>query len=220
MFDLDGAVREWRRGFARERVLTPSDLDELEDHLRAAYDLERTLDPHLTPARAFTHACETLGRPGAVSREFAKVGGGAWKKVLTAGWILFGASFFLPVIRDGITLSGSSIADGVLPGIQAMLLALRGWNGPVGVLSALTNLVMGATFWRITDAGRGRIRLLAGLTTLGTALNLCWLLADPFELHVGYFAWLTSFAVAGTGLWMRARAIPEETAEHAVVVAR
>ncbi len=215
MFDLERAVVDWRRGFAKERSFSRYDLDELEDHLRAAYEVELHLNPTLAPERAFGYACETLGSPGVISEEFAKVEGRSWRRMLTVGWLLFATSFFLPVAHYGITFGQGNVEEGLLPGIQALLLALGGWGGAIGVLSGLTNLFMLATFWRISDAGRGRARLLAWLMTLGVVLNLCWfvLTDDRSDLYMGYYAWLASFGVVGSGLWKRAASLPAETLE-------
>jgi hypothetical protein len=222
MFDLERAVGDWRRGFAKERSFSRYDLDELEDHLRAAYEVELVLDPDVAPDKAFSDACDTLGSPGTVSEEFAKVQGRGWRRTLTAGWLLFAASFFLPVARYGITFGQWNHENGFLPGIEALLLAVGGWGGAIGVLSGLTNLFMLGTFWRISDAGRGRVRLLAWLMTLGMVLNLCWfvLTDDPSDLYAGYYAWLASFGVVGSGLWKRAHALPQEASGPDPVVAR
>lgn len=74
MFDLEKAVRRWRRGLERMSSLSPRELDELEDHLRARANLELELDAGLTPARAFAAAHDDLGEAATVSREFAKAG--------------------------------------------------------------------------------------------------------------------------------------------------
>ena len=68
---------------------------------------------------------------------------------------MYAVAFFLPVARYGITLQDASGGD--LPGIEALWLALTGAGGTVGILSALTNLVMVLTFRRISDAGRDRV---------------------------------------------------------------
>jgi len=219
MFEMEAAVREWRRGFATERGFSRHDLDELEDHLRAAYEVELVLNPALAPEHAFRGACETLGSATALSKEFAKVGGRGWRRLLKAGWLLFAVSFFLPVARYGITLGSGSFEDGLLPGIQALLIAMSGAGGVLGVLSGLTNLVMGASFWRIEDANRLRTRVLASLATLAAVLNLCWLVLgdDPSGLYAGYFTWLASFGVVGTGLWLRSRSLPVESASDRVI---
>jgi hypothetical protein len=125
------------------------------------------------------------------------------------------------VARYGITLEEWSVHDGLLPGIQALILALDGSGGAIGVATGLTNLFMLATFWRISDGGRGRIRLLALLLTLGAALNLSWfVLSDNrWDLYAGYYAWVSSFGLVGAGLWRRAYALPEESPEPGPAIA-
>ena len=219
MFDLDGALRGWRAAFVRDRSFAVSDLDELEDHLRAAYEVELYLDPRLVPAEAFERARAGLGAPADLSGEFAKVEGKAWRRLLTAGWVMFAVSWFLPVHHYGITLGQTDVHEGILPGFQAFLLALQGAGGPVGVLSALTNLAMAATFWRIRDAGRSRVAVLAALLLTSVALNLFWLFwADqPSDLLAGYYAWTGSFGIVGSGLLLRARALPESPSRDLIV---
>jgi len=221
MFDLDGAVQGWRRSFARERAFNTADLDELEDHLRAAYELELHLEPGLAPARAFSHACESLGTAADLSGEFAKVEGRAWRRLVRTGWAVYALAFFLPVAKYGITLGQGNLREGLLPGIEAFLVALRGGGGIVGIASALTNLVMILTFRRISDAGRNVVGLLAALVLAATALNLWWLVAvdQVSDLYAGYYAWLASFELVGTGLLLRARALPESSTSEDVVVA-
>ena len=63
-----------------------------------------------------------------------------WRVLLKIGWVLYIVSFFMPVVRDGETL-----ADGVLPGWQALSHALRGEESIWGVASALTNILMLST---------------------------------------------------------------------------
>ena len=211
MFDLDAAVGAWRARFARDRSFSTFDLDELEDHLRAAYEVELHLDPGLAPAAAFEQARSVLGEPEDLAGEFAKVGGKLWRWLLRAGWAVFAVSWLLPVHRFGNTLLDMEWKDGVLPGAEALLLGLTGLGGPVGVMSALTNLAMAATFWRISDAGRHRVAAMAALLLAGVVLNLSWVVwADqPSDLLAGYWAWTASFGVAGAGLLLRARALPE-----------
>ncbi len=221
MFDLDAAVRDWRKGFTRERAFSTRDLDELEDHLRAAYEVELDLNPGLVPSRAFAYACETLGDATDLSTEFAKVEGKAWRRLVRAGWVVYAAAFFLPVARYGITLFDVSLHDGLLPGVEAFLLALTGAGGVSGIFSALTNFIMVATFWRIADAGRNRTWLSATLMTVATVLNLVWLFQvdQGSDLFAGYYAWLSSFGLVGAGLTLRARALPEESTSGDVIVA-
>jgi hypothetical protein len=219
MFDLDHAVLQWRRDFARERVFTGTDLDELEDHLRAAYDVELELNPSLPPARAFTYAVENLGTRGDLSCEFAKVSGKGWRRLLNAGRLLYVGAFFLPVEKYGVTLAHTSLDQGVLPGIQAFLVALLGGN-VVGVLSALTNLLMAMAFLRQTRTGRKRAMKLS-LALLGAGvLNLSWLVTPGLvsDLYAGYYAWLASFGVTGAALLLHARELPVEGQRKAAVL--
>ena len=97
MSDLDARIRDWRGRQERETSLSPRELDELEDHLRARTKLELELNAALTSQRAVELAREVLGGEHAMSRQFAKAGKPRWRKLLVAGWALFGASFLLPV---------------------------------------------------------------------------------------------------------------------------
>jgi hypothetical protein len=128
-------------------------------------------------------------------------------------------SWFLPVHRFGTTLLEFDVKAGLLPGIEALLVALTGGGGPVGVASALTNLLMAATFWRIPDAGRHRVGALAALLLASVVLNLWWLVSADYtgELLAGYWAWTASFGVAGAGLALRARALPESPSRDLIV---
>jgi len=124
---------------------------------------------------------------------------------------MFAVSWFLPVHRGGITLADLDWGEGLLPGVQALLVAFDYGESFFGVASALTNLLMVATFWRISDAGRPRATLSAAFLIAAMALNLWWLVeADPAnDLLAGYYAWAASFGVAGSGLLLRARALPD-----------
>ena len=86
MFDLNGRVREWRERQERTSSLSPRELDELEDHLRARVDLELELNAVLAPADAFAIARRELGEAATLSKEFAKAGKPRWRRWLVAGW--------------------------------------------------------------------------------------------------------------------------------------
>ena len=112
MFDLEKELRRWRE---RGSSLSARELDELEDHLRAWIDLELQLNPKLAPAHAFKVARDELGDPAAVSREFAKAGKPRWRRLLVAGWALFGVSFLLPAFFVPGTGLGLSRPFGIQP---------------------------------------------------------------------------------------------------------
>ena len=71
-FDLDAAARDWRSTLQHRGTLSPRELDELEDHLRARIELERQLDPALAADRALAMATDDLGDTAALA---AAVGG-------------------------------------------------------------------------------------------------------------------------------------------------
>ena len=92
MFDMDAEARRWRKRQERTSSLSPRELDELEDHLRARVDLEMELNAVLAPERAFAIARRELGTPAALEKEFAKAGKPRWKRWLVAGWGVYGAA--------------------------------------------------------------------------------------------------------------------------------
>ena len=212
MFDLDAAVLAWRERVGRRSSLSPREVDELEDHLRARVDLEMELNRGLVPAHAFAMAREGLGDPATLSKEFAKAGKPRWRRLMVAGWALFAVSFFLPALYD------PSVA-----GWEAFLYAVTNWAGLIGVLSALTNLLMLVTILTARRArppgGRWAFPVMAGASALNLLYWPFWVMTEEGKelLHVGYWAWLASFLCVSAGLWMRERgrasALPAVSAE-------
>lgn len=211
MFDLERSIRDWRNELALQRSLSTNQIDELEDHLRSTY--RSLVEIGLLLPEAWAHAREALGTSTELSTEFRKVDGVAWRRFLVAGWAMFAVSFFLPVHDFGLELFNFEIADGVLPGFQAFLLALKGEAGVVGIVSALTNAVMLITMWRIANRGRNAIVVLAGLAATAALTNAWWLTSVDVlaDLRVGYYVWWASFGFASAGLMLRARAVVRRT---------
>ena len=229
MFDLDTEVRRWRARQERESSLSPRELEELEDHLRARADLELGLNSTLAPRRAFAIARRELGKPTALEKEFAKAGKPRWRRWLVAGWAMFAVSFVLPVVPD-------FLAPGWVPGWGAAILPIGiifappfgdppGSLGEVvsalpGPLSSLTNLLMLATLLELGAARRRRTRWLAALVSGGTLLNLEWVLWwaepvvwPPLGMGIGYWAWTASFFCVAGALWMRVMELKPVTPE-------
>ncbi|MDE2676929.1 MAG: hypothetical protein OXI76_03375 [Gemmatimonadota bacterium] len=219
MFDLNAEVRCWRERRERQTSLSPRELDELEDHLRARVDLEMEIDRVLRPERAFAIARRELGKPAALEKEFAKAGKPRWRRWLVAGWAVFAASFVLPVVPD-------FLAPGWVPGWGAAILpltALAFWPPPslldlVPVLSSLTNLLMFATLLELRTPRPRRTRWLAALASGAAVLNLQWLLGwaepvvlPPLGMGIGYWAWTASFFCVAAALWMRVRELKPAT---------
>ena len=206
MFDLETAVQDWRERQVRSSSLSPREVDELEDHLRARIDLELELDAGLVPARAFAVARDDIGEAKTLSREFARAGTPRWRKLLVAGWVMFATSFFLPV--HGFNLFGR---ESWHSGYQAVWGILT--DNPVPLL--LPNLAMLLTVLAFRDPrprGRWLERTLwgAGLTALGLGLlgSRTMLVSggpSAMELGIGYWVWSTSLTCAAAALWLRAR---------------
>ena len=221
MFDLEKAVRRWRRGLERRSSLSPRELDELEDHLRAGVDLESKLDPGLTSARAFAAAHAALGEGAVLSREFAKSRKPGWRRLLVAGWVLFAASFVLPAVYIPEAGLGLTRQFGTWPyhGYEVFRKLLLDDMEPAHMLAAvIPNLAMVLTLGAIRGrpgARRRRLRLMLAIQGLGTITIAVltptievWIDGEPAFTQLpglGFWAWSLSFACAATALWWRDR---------------
>jgi len=194
MFDLEMAVRDWRTHMERGKALSPREVDELEEHLRALIDLELELDGALTTAHAFSLARHDIGEPTTLSREFVNAGKPRWRRLLLAGSGMFAASWLLPALSD---------ATGRLWGWEAFLAAFESGN-PVDMLCALTNILLVLTICRIGRVRPGKTRWLTWCVTGAAVLNLLyWIPVD--DLAIGFWAWVGSFVCTASALWMRDR---------------
>lgn len=215
---LDARIDRWRRRRERISTLSSRELDELEDHLRARIGLLLETDPGLAPKRAFATARVELGRTAALSTEFAKSGNPRWRKLLLAGWAVYAASFLLPVSMGQVnTALGPEVAT--LWGWQAFLGALLLVGADPEWLmkaSAISNLLVLATLLKLRGKRPPASIWLAGGLTAAALLNLYWG-ATEFDVRVGYWAWVASFACIAAALWMRAAtwasAKPQRTAQ-------
>ena len=72
MFNLDNAIKEWRRQMLAAEIKTPALLDELESHLRDDVEQQMRLGPNAQ--EAFEIAVRQIGQPAALRDEFTKVG--------------------------------------------------------------------------------------------------------------------------------------------------
>ncbi len=233
MFDLEKAVVRWRERQERAASLAPRELDELEDHLRARFELELDSTAAPTPATAFATARDGLGQATTLSREFAKAGRPRWKRLLVTGWVLFGVSFTMPAMTDSspfgrvppppppgaiAPLPWTPSDPAPIAGWEAFALAMRGVVGPLGVLSALSNLLipvvgLGALRGRPVGA-RWTAPLLAGAMAVNLLL---WTPSFVGDLRVGYYLWLASFALVAAALWIRDREWASASVEEIVV---
>ena len=202
MFDLEKAVVGWRERQERESSLSARELDELEDHLRARFDLELDLDPALAPATAFAIARRELGEAATLSKEFAKAGKSRWKRLMATGWMLFAGSFFLPVIDMGWlgTFSGWELVWDALSGA----LAFKDLDLVLMVPNALMLLTVMALRKPRSALSRWLARLMAGVSTVGLGFGL-YALVRGVVLGPGLYVWAAAFMCAAVALRKRDR---------------
>ena len=212
MSDLNARIRDWRQLQERETSLSPRELDELEDHLRAHVDLEMELNAVLAPDQAFAIARRELGEPATLSKEFAKAGQPRWWRLTVAGCALFAVSFALPAFGEHTTSHGLfTMQHGAVSGWGAFWEALF-WGDGLGRVSALTNLAMVAGIVALAIRRRPPRRWVSAVLAAAGVMNLVfwpiWTVAgeEPLtSLLPGYWAWAASFFCVSGGLWMLAR---------------
>ncbi len=103
----------------------------------------------------------------------------------------------------------SLVPFGDAAGWEAFLWALVGTAGPLGTISAATNLLMlrSATHGKWSPAARWPVLALASATLLNASFWPFWVVSEGDKvLQVGYFAWVASFACVTAALWLRGRA--------------
>ncbi|MYG81199.1 MAG: hypothetical protein F4187_05255 [Gemmatimonadetes bacterium] len=224
MSDISAEVRRWRERQEQARSLSPRELDELEDHLRARADLEMELDPMLAPGRAFAIARHELGTPKTLSKEFAKAGRPRWRRWVVAGWTAYAASWFLPILDMGWlgTMTGYDVLKGFTSDIfgTAVLLAI---NLPMLMtVSMLWGARLSCDRWlrRMVGAvGVLAIGCAVGVMVYGSidSGSVAWLF--PFPFLVGSWAWAGSFLFVTQGLRLRAKEWESATPETRVRLA-
>lgn len=210
MFDLDKAVGRWRKKLESESSLSPREVDELEDHLRAHFDLEMELTPAQTRVAAFANASGGMGEPADLSKEFARAGSPRWRRLIYAGWALFAVSFVLPAAGEGAS-DGGFLSFGTMAGWEAFVSAVV-WGDLLGKLSAATNLLMLGSLLILRTSRRERGRWLRWLVGGAGILNLVYwpirLVTDgatASDLLPGYWVWVASFLCVAAGIWMSVR---------------
>jgi hypothetical protein len=82
--DLEAQITTWRTYMQRRRAVRDTDVDELEDHLRAT--VADLVDAGLRPDEAFLVAVKRMGNLDELSREFARVHSERlWKQLVLSG---------------------------------------------------------------------------------------------------------------------------------------
>ncbi|MCZ0936355.1 MAG: hypothetical protein OXJ54_14330 [Gemmatimonadetes bacterium] len=203
MFEFENEVRRWRSALDRRSSLSPRELDELEDHLRARVDLELELDAALAPTEALAIARRDLGEPKALSQEFARAGRPRWKPLLAGALALYAASILLPVLHMQLLPASWGFEAWVPRGYELLAdIELLPLNLPM--------LLMLPLIWRkprLKGTWLAGILGVIGASALG--LGAAAIISDGPEvlgtLRPGYWAWAASFVLASVALWRRRR---------------
>ncbi|MCY3700431.1 MAG: hypothetical protein OXH46_12510 [Gemmatimonadetes bacterium] len=203
MFEFENEVRRWRSALDRRSSLSPRELDELEDHLRARVDLELELDAALAPTEALAIARRDLGEPKALSQEFARAGRPRWKPLLAGALALYAASILLPVLHMQLLPASWGFEAWVPRGYELLAdIELLPLNLPM--------LLMLPLIWRkprLKGTWLAGILGVIGASALG--LGAAAIISDGPDalaaLRPGYWAWAASFVLASVALWRRRR---------------
>jgi len=198
VFDTEGAILRWRRTLERQTGLTAREVDELEDHLRARMELELELNEGLASAAAFRHVRDEIGEAEVLSREFAKAGWPRWRGLVGAGWALFAASVFLPVLEDFTIRYGYHVFWERWPICLPLLLTL--WDARRGDPSRSRALV-----WLNTAAAL--YLLVVGMDELIRG-NISIIVGDVIRqgsFFIGFWTWAASQLLVTAGLWIGSR---------------
>lgn len=205
MFNLEKSVHRWREDLERKSSLSPCEVDELEDHLRARFDLELELDAGMAPARAFGIVRHELGQGPALAREFEKARKPTWRRWLVTGWALFAGSLLLPGWPGELRYEAYLILLRNLPAQEIL------WDlFPILAMFLTLPALLGLRLLR----GRWIRWLLTGvgLWSVGNAIDiaakgLAWYGVSSLvgSDTVGFWAWSLSFVCTAVGLWLRDR---------------
>ena len=165
-----------------------------------------------------------------MSREFAKAGEPRWRRLLVAGWALFGVSFLVPTF----SLSGPGLPPGT-PNYGYEVFWNLLWNGllwnggelPNLLAALIPNLLLVLTLPALRGRPGGRRRGLrwalttAGLATLAMAFLMptITIVGNGWEPvfarpGIGFRAWSLSFVCAASALWLRDRGRAAPKAEE------
>lgn len=153
MFDLNEEIAGWRNELGESDAISPTELDELESHLRDSFgELQVQLD---RPEEAFWLATRRLGSGEQLDREFSKINPNTvWArraKWMLAGYLIFS---FLTVLSGIVNESFAQLAVYFsLPLWQSVLLCSAG--------TTLSLLLVIVWTWRTSNGRSSGLQLVA-----------------------------------------------------------
>ena len=132
--------------------------------------------------------------------------------LMWAAWLVYTAAWFLPVVKEGVTLP-----DG-LPGWQAFRVAAsavwplpdvtidKWYKAALFTVSAITTLLFfPGSVWAVSRGSRSLRRASAWVATSAFVVNAHWYVlyggSARLDLRIGYFLWWWSFLLVALGLF-------------------
>jgi hypothetical protein len=176
MFDLNRAIADWRQDMLASGVGPVEALDELEGHLRDAF--EQKVQAGVERQEAFKLAAEQMGRSADLAAEFQKLQPSGWLPMRIA------VAFILIALGGTIALLWGHVQSGRME----LLLACHVFSITIGYLSALVFGVLAicyvcqrrargfsiARMGLLSSAARWFTGFSAVLTALGIVLGALW----------------------------------------------
>jgi len=139
MFDLEQHIEDWRHQLLQQESVAPTEVEELESHLRESVD---ELAAVVEPDEAFLLATRRVGSPNAIALEFSKINGArTWMRRtqwMLAGYLVLslglgfigaishGAMLLATVLGVPLWVAGAISCLGLVGGILAMM--YWAWN--------------------------------------------------------------------------------------------
>jgi hypothetical protein len=211
MFNLNEAIANWRASLAQRETCRPSDLDELEGHLRDEFENLRI--SNLSDEERFVVATHRLGAPAPLAGEFAKINGTAiwgnrifWMAVGLLTW------FVLEPLAEAV--SKGCVLVAALEGFTSNELGWVAFLSKAFVLGGMLLLLgraavrsaLGAKFGQLAKSRIGQVML---FSAVAGAIAVLWFLevyivplAALRSLGLEHFARTSSSATYASMAWM------------------
>jgi hypothetical protein len=175
MFDLEAAIRNWKRRAERQWAGDRLALDELEDHLREEF--ARLAESGHRLADAWSIAVSKLGDSVEISNEFAKLG-----RLTTPDRIVFGLFVGAASLAVVVVTKAIMVPEQPLRAFYVGLFALGCLSGlfaaVVASYATVRSLLARVPILPLTQATLGLVRVAsfvaAALTILGFGIGVIW----------------------------------------------
>jgi hypothetical protein len=204
MFNLDLRIAEWRRQMLAAGIRSSEALDELEAHLRA--EVEQQKSSGRSDVEAFDIAVQRIGKAGALKNEFKKIGGTPAvleKLMIGVAGIFVGFIVFLGTVA--VFMCYGSTGDRLMAAAAMIctILVACSWRFAVPFLPMIKNT------WKRLVAGLACILFGFGATSFYCNVILPHFEAGPDRQLPAIGCWavfiVAVFSCAGVGLTLSNR---------------